>query len=95
MPDPVAHKTLDLIARVDGKDYPIAQAVVPIYAEFDPKAEDLRGSAVFTVGDPVVEGYSRFSEREVKAKQALEQWKRRLESELNHPANGATNGNKA
>ena len=93
MSDPVAHKTLDLIARVDGKEYPIAQAKVPVYATFDPTADDLKGSVVFSVGDPVVEGYSRFSEREVKAKQLLEQWKRKVEAELNHPANGANNGN--
>ena len=92
---PVAHKTLDLVARVDGKEYPIAQAKVPIYAAFDATADDLKGSVTFTVGDPIVEGYARFSEREVKAKQLLEQWKRKVEAELNHPANGPSNGNKA
>ena len=89
MVEPVAHKTLDLVARVDGKEYPIAQAKVPIYAAFDATADDLKGSVTFTVGDPVVEGYSRFSEKEVKAKQLLEQWKRKVEAELNgKPAKG-------
>lgn len=83
---PVAHKTLDLVARVDGKEYPIAQAKVPIYAAFDPAADDLKGSVTLTVGEPIVEGYARFSEKEVKAKQLLEQWKRKVEAELNHPA---------
>lgn len=89
MVEPVAHKTLDLVARVDGKEYPIAQAKVPIYAAFDPAADDLKGSVTFTVGDPIVEGYARFSEKEVKAKQLLEQWKRKVEAELNgKPAKG-------
>ena len=66
---------------------------MPIYAAFDPKADDLKGSVTFTVGDPIVGGYARFSERAVKAEQMLEQWKRKVEAELNHPAKGASNGN--
>ena len=81
--DPVAHKTIDLYARVDGKEYPIAQGKAPVYAAFDPKATDLRKSVTFSVGDPVVEGLSGFGEQATKARALLEQWKRKVEDELN------------
>lgn len=87
--EPVAHKTIDLIARVDGKEYALAQAVVPVYATFDPKADDLKGSVVFSVGDPEIAGLTGYGEKAQKARALLEQWKRKVEAELNAPAGDA------